>query len=106
MGGEINSRRFWSFTAIVLLWSLALVQAMAASGDLHEDLHDHGHHSDHECVVTLMIHGGYAIDLPDIVPVTVKSEPPDVAVPGPIEWGVVPGHLTDGVLANAPPRGP
>jgi hypothetical protein len=101
-------RRFWALTTLVVMVQLIVAQAMAASGALHQHFHDHdhdeGHH--HECVVTLMLHGGYNEVVPDIVPVEIKSEPPQLPVPAPKASDVEPFHLVGGVLAHAPPRGP
>jgi len=91
------------------MFQLVVAQAMAASGALHKHFHDHdheeGHH--HECVVTLMLHGGYNEVIPDIVPVeVVPAAPPQVPVLTPKAGDVQPFHLVGGVLAHAPPRGP
>lgn len=99
-------RRFWILTAWVVMFQLGFVQAMAASSALHEHCHDHAHDPAHECAVTLMLHGGYQNTLPDIVPVTVVPEPPDVPVHAPQPCDITPAHFAGGVLAQAPPRGP
>jgi hypothetical protein len=101
-------RRFWKFTALVVMIQLLVAQAMAASGELHDHFHDHSddHDHGHECVVTLMLQGGYENVKPDIVPVTIHSEAPDVPVLAPKTGDALPGHLVGGVLAHAPPRGP
>lgn len=92
-------------TVIVML-QLMVVQAMAASGELHKHLHDHADESDHECAVTLMLSGGYDTVVPDIVPVEFVPEQPPLAVNVPHAADSVPSHLVGGVLAHAPPRGP
>jgi hypothetical protein len=100
-------KRLWIFTALVVLVQLFVVQAMAASGALHKELHDHAGEAGHECAVTLMLDGGYAAVAPEITPVIVVAEPP----PPLLRWisklaDSTPSHLVGGVLAHAPPRGP
>jgi hypothetical protein len=85
---------------------LLVLQAMAASGGLHRQLHDHADESDHECAVTLMLHGGYDAQLPDLVPVDIMPEPAVVPVSVCFTLDLVPSLLDGGVLAEAPPRGP
>ncbi|MEO5915025.1 MAG: hypothetical protein ABIS50_12395 [Luteolibacter sp.] len=99
-------RRFWKFTALVVMFQLFVVQAMASSGTLHKHFHDHCDDPGHECAVTMMLHGGYDDVVPDIVPVDFISEAPDVPVLAPIAGDAQPSHLVGGVLAHAPPRGP
>jgi len=100
-------RRFWALTAIAVLLQLIVVQAMAASGELHKRCHDHADEPGHECAVTLMLQGGYDEVVPDIVPVDVTiPEPPQMPVLAPKASDVEPAHLVGGVLAHAPPRGP
>jgi hypothetical protein len=99
-------RRFWSFTAIVVMLQMSVVQAMASSGELHNCLHDHEDEPSHECAVTLMLQGGYDKVVPDIIPVEIISESPDVPLLALKASDVEPSHLTGGVLAHAPPRGP
>lgn len=82
------------------------VPKMAASGSFHKQCHDHADDPAHECVVTLMLGGGYAGVVPDIVPVDVVAEPPQVPVLAPKALRTVPSHLAGGILAHAPPRGP
>lgn len=101
-----SPRRFWHITAWLVMWQLFVVHAMAASPELHESCHDHSHHPAHECAVTLMLQGGYAEVLPDIVPVEIRSEPPSLWVALPVAIENEPSHLIGGVLAHAPPRGP
>lgn len=99
-------KRFWSLTAIVVLAQLLIVQAMASSGAFHKCLHDHAGEQGHECVVTLMLDGGYDTVAPGIIPVEVASA---VAEPTPVVSKSIdsaPSHLVGGVLAHAPPRGP
>lgn len=98
--------RFWQLTAMVVMLQLIAGQVMAASGSFHEQCHEHADDPAHECVVTLMLGGGYAEVVPDIVPVDVVSEPPQVPVLAPKAVNTVPSHLAGGVLAHAPPRGP
>jgi hypothetical protein len=99
-------KRLWIFTALVVLVQLFVVQAMAASGALHKQLHDHAGESDHECAATLMLDGGYDAVAPEITPVVVAAEPP--APPQEVSKlaDSTPSHLVGGVLAHAPPRGP
>jgi hypothetical protein len=99
-------RRIYFITAFVVMLQLLVLQAMAASGGLHNDLHDHADESDHECAVTLMLHGGYDVQLPDLVPLNIIPEPPVVPVSVHITLDLVPSLLDGGVLAEAPPRGP
>ncbi len=101
-----NLRLVWQLTAIVVMFQLIVVQAMASSGVLHKHFHDHADDSDHQCAVTMMLHGGYDEVVPDIVPVDVIPEPPQVPVAFAIAIDLVPAHLAGGVLAHAPPRGP
>jgi hypothetical protein len=101
-------RRFWTLTALVVLAQLFVVQVMAASPKVHERLHHHDcdHGQGNECVVSLMLHGGYANVSPDIVPVEKTAESPQVWVTVPQATDTVAMHLRGGVLAHAPPRGP
>ena len=99
-------RRFCAFTTLVVILQMLVLQAMAASGEFHQHCHNHTEEPEHQCAVTLMISGGYASELPDIVPVNVAAEPPDVPV-----WilpavNFAPPHLVGGVMAHAAPRGP
>lgn len=98
--------RFWAFTAFVVIFQLLVVQAMAASGSLHKRCHDHADEHGHECAVTMVLNGGYDEVVPDIVPVTISVEAPDVPVLAPQTGDIEPSHLVGGVLAHAPPRGP
>jgi hypothetical protein len=107
MADPSRFRRFCSFMAFAVMLQMFVLQAMAASGDLHKHFHDHCDDPSHECAVTLMLHGGYDSDLPDIVPVDLISEPPEILpVIAPIARDIEPSHLAGGVLAHAPPRGP
>ena len=99
-------RRFCSFTALVVILQMLVLQAMAASGELHKHFHDHADEPGHECAVTLMLIGGYDSELADIVPVDVVSEPPDVPVRILAALVIAPSHLAGGIMAQAPPRGP
>ena len=103
-------RRFWALTAWVVTFQLVVAQAMAASGALHKRFHDHDHddgHHHHQCVVTLMLNGGYDEVAQDIVPVEIAAAtPPQMPVLTPKASDVEPAHLVGGVLAHAPPRGP
>lgn len=98
--------RLWQLTAMLVMLQLIVAQVMAASASFHKQCHDHADDPGHECVVTLMLGGGYAAVVPDIVPVDVVSEPPQVSVLAPKVVNTVPSHLAGGVLAHAPPRGP
>lgn len=91
---------------MVVMFQLIVVQAMAASGAFHKCVHHHADEPDHECAVTLMLHGGYDETVPDILPVDFIPEAPEVPVLAPKESNRQPGHLAGGVLAQAPPRGP
>ena len=99
-------RWFLILTAMVVTLQLIAAQAMAASPSLHEQCHDHSHLPDHTCVVTLILSGGYDCSVPDIVPVTIATEKPDVPVSISLPAGIVPSRLLGSVLADAPPRGP
>jgi hypothetical protein len=106
MGHFRSFRRFLTLTAIVVLVQLIAGQAMAACGELHEHVCDHSEKQSHECIVTLMLHGGYQNEAPNIVPVDLVIEPPDVPVKLAKAIESRPSHLVGGVLAHAPPRGP
>lgn len=99
-------RWFWILTAAVVALQLIVVQAMVASPSLHDHCHDHSHESDHSCIVTLILSGGYDCSVPDILPVTISMERPDVPASIPTATEIVPCHLLGSVLADAPPRGP
>jgi hypothetical protein len=99
-------RRLWLFTAWLVMTQLVYVQFMAASPELHECCHEHSQLPSHECAVTLMLEGGYAEVLPDIIPVEVSAQPPSglVALSVAIENDAA--HSTGDIVAHAPPRGP
>lgn len=99
-------RSFCNFVTIVMISQLLVVQAMAASADFHKECHDHAHEPGHECVVTMILSGGYNSVVPDIVPVEFVPEQPPMAVVFPRVVDSDPTHLVGGVLAHAPPRGP
>ncbi len=99
-------KRFWALTALVVLVQLLVVQAMAASGAFHKCLHDEAADQGHECAVTLMLQGGYDTVTPEVIPVTIDTEPPSAPPVVSISADSTPGHLVGGVLAHAPPRGP
>lgn len=99
-------KKLWTLAAIAVLAQLLVAQAMAASSALHECLHDHAGDHGHECVVSLMLDGGYDTVAPDIIPeVTDLGLPPPPLV-GSESADSLPSHLIGGVLAHAPPRGP
>ena len=99
-------KRLWKLAALVVLVQLLVVQVMAASAAFHQCVHDHSGEPGHDCVVSLMLHGGYDTVAPDILPVEVAPgpapEPQVVSIPA----DSTPSHLVGGVLAHAPPRGP
>lgn len=99
-------RKLCSLTAVFVVFQLLVLQAMAASGDLHKRFHDHAGESSHECAVTMMLAGGYDSVVPDILPVEFIPEQPPLVVVFPRVVDVAPGHLAGGVLAHAPPRAP
>jgi hypothetical protein len=99
-------RRLCAFTTLVVILQMLVLQAMAASGELHHHFHNHAEEPEHQCAVTLMISGGYDSELPDIVPVHVTTEPPDVPVWLLSAVNFAPSHLVGGVMAHAAPRGP
>ena len=101
-----NLRLAWQLTAIVVIFQLSVVQAMASSGAFHKHLHDHADEPGHECAATLMIQGGYDVVVPATVPVDFVAQLPDVPVLAPKPNHVGPSHLIGGILAHAPPRGP
>jgi hypothetical protein len=99
-------RRLWCITAWLVMWQLVVVQALAASPELHECCHEHSQLPSHECAVTLMLQGGYAEVLPDIVPVELSAEPPSAMVALPVAIENEAAHFTGEIIAQAPPRGP
>lgn len=99
-------RWFQAFTAVVVALQLIVAQAMAANPTLHDHCHGHSHEPDHTCLVTLIQSGGYDCSVPDIEPVTISTETPDVPVSVPATVEIVPSRLLVSVLADAPPRGP
>lgn len=93
--------------AALILSQLVLCMFMAASPSLHEDCHNHDHdHGNNECVVEIMLSGGYGFNLPSVTPVDVTPlRPlPDASVTAPVKS--IPGHLIGLLLTYAPPRGP
>lgn len=106
MSASISRGPIWNITALVVIFQMLVAQAMAASGAFHQQCHEHADDPSHECVVTLLIQGGYDRVMPDILPVDVMREVPEVAVPALAASDVTPSHLLGGVLAHAPPRGP
>jgi multidrug efflux pump subunit AcrA (membrane-fusion protein) len=107
MAQPSSLKRIWTLAAIVVLAQLLVVQAMAASGAFHKCTHDHAGEPGHECVVTLMLEGGYSSVAPDITPVVVlASKPPPLPQVVSKPADSTPAHLVGGVLAHAPPRGP
>lgn len=106
MAPPSSFKRFWSLTALLVLVHLLVGQAMTASGAFHKCLHDHAGEHGHECVVTLMLEGGYDTVAPEVTPVQVVADPPVYPSAVSIPVVSVPGHLVGGVLAHAPPRGP
>ena len=102
----LTLRRIWNITAILVIFQLAFAQAMAASPELHHACEGHAGDPGHQCVVTMMLNGGYAVVVPDIEPVDVSPELPPLGVANPLGIDLIPSHLAGGVLAHAPPRGP
>ncbi len=98
--------RIWIFTAFVVMFQLLVVQAMAVSGSLHKCCHEHADEPGHVCAVTMVLQGGYDTVAPDLVPVKISAQAPDVPVLAPHTGDIEPSHLVGGVLAHAPPRGP
>lgn len=99
-------RLFRLLAAVVLVVQLAFAQAMAADSELHHRCHDHAHDPGHECVVTLILNGGYDMAVPDIRPVDLPATPPLVSLILPNRTAVLPSHQAGGLMAHAPPRGP
>lgn len=93
-------------TTFVVLTQLLFANAMAADAGLHKKCHDHSDDPGHQCVVTLMLSGGYDSVLPDIKPVSVVPETPPEEVASPVGFIAVPTQLAGGIMAHAPPRGP
>jgi len=88
------------------MWQLMVMYAMAASPELHECCHEHSQDPGHECAVDLILQGGCTEVLPDIVPVDVTCEPPQVVVVLRLGNPSDAAGSVSGVLADAPPRGP
>lgn len=99
-------KRLCCITAWLVMWQLVVVQALAASPELHKCCHEHSQPPSHECAVTLMLQGGYAEVLPDIVPVELSSEPPSAMVALPVAIENEAAHFMGEIIAQAPPRGP
>jgi len=91
---------------MVVIIQLLVVQAMATWGAFHQHVHHDCGEPDHHCAVTLLLSGGYQNEAPDVVPVEVQTERPDVPVLSPVAPDSMPSHLLGGVLAHAPPRAP
>ena len=99
-------RTFWQLAAIVLMLQMIIAQLMVANDLFHKECHHDAQDPAHECIVTLMMDGGYFNVMPDVMPVKVTSEPPSAAVVKPQPVNAEPAHLVGGILAHAPPRGP
>lgn len=93
-------------TAFVVATQLLFANAMAADNGLHKHCHDHADDPDHQCLVTLMLGGGYDSELPDIQPVNVVPETPPTEMAQPVCFIAMPTQLVGGIMAHAPPRGP
>jgi hypothetical protein len=106
MSASKSRSPIWKITTLVVIFQMLVAQAMAASGAFHQQCHEHADDPGHECVVTLMVQGGYDRVMPDILPVDVMPEVPEAPVPELPASVVTPSHLLGGVLAHAPPRGP
>ena len=106
MAIQSRFQRLCAITAFVVMLQMLVLQVMAASGSLHKHFHHHADEPEHECAVTLMISGGYDSVLPDILPVDVASEPPDVPVWILATVNFAPSRRVGGVMAHGPPRGP
>lgn len=98
--------QFRLFVTVIVMVQLIAAQLMAASGELHCKLHDHSDDAKHECIVTLMLNGGYDSLVPDIAPVEFIPEPPPWVANVRQIADSLPAHLAGGVMAHAPPRGP
>lgn len=88
------------------MWQLLVAYVMAASPELHECCHEHSQAPTHECVVDLILQGGWPEELPDITPVDLTSEPPQVLVVLPANKPSDGTHPLCRILADSPPRGP
>jgi hypothetical protein len=88
----------------VVLSSMLLALAMAASEELHHQLHSDADHEEHDCAVTHLMSGtfGDGAGLPmlviELLPVLIEGGEPRQG-----ERRVQPLHLDDGVLEHAPP---
>jgi len=102
----LSLRRLCEITTLLVIFQLAFAQAMAASPEFHHACEGHSGDPGHECLVTMMLNGGYALVIPDIEPVDTSPETPPAEVVSLSGIDLLPSHLTGGVLAHAPPRGP
>jgi hypothetical protein len=87
---------------VLLAWIVAL--AMAASPQLHEDLHGDADHDHHECVVTHLLAGSIGEAVIDL-PVQIGTAPcvGDLLVAAGAGICIFPLNLANGVLEHAPP---
>lgn len=99
-------RQLWLLTACAVVFQLLFAQAMVASDDFHHHCHEHSHESGHECVVTLMLNGGFDLVVPNIQPVDRPPHPPQMAAVLPIRVVMLHAHQAGGLMEHAPPRGP
>ncbi len=106
MNRDSRLRQFWNITTMVVIFQLLVVQAMATWGAFHQHVHHDCDEPDHHCAVTLVLSGGYQNEVPDVVPVEVRTEKPEVPVTALVASDSLPSHLVGGILAHAPPRAP
>ena len=93
---------FRSALVCALIAHLLVIAAMAVNPELHERIHADAGHEDHECAVTLFVHGGCDASAPPLVAIEFVR----VAVAAVnFDQGVqVPScHLTGSILEHAPP---
>lgn len=98
--------------AVFLVLQLVLIQLMAVSPALHEELHDHDCHGhspkEPPCVVELwQASGGQEIPPPVMVPEAEEVLPMVAMVLAPCRSLLLPaGHFRGGRGAHSPPRAP
>lgn len=93
-------------TTLVVMAQLLFANAMAVNTGLHEHCHHHADDPGHQCLVTLILSGGYDTVPPAIKPVDAVPESPPTEVVAPACFIAVPTQLVGGIMAHAPPRGP
>lgn len=87
----------------LVLVGFALAGLMSVSPDLHQLLHHDANNDEHECLVTVLHHGGCEGALPAPLLTTVNTLILSSAVPTLHPQWVEPLFLTNCVLEHAPP---